>query len=258
MLFKTNALFFEAEILCNKRKTIDDPLKLQVNHKEILYINPHCPFPADSRILRESFYNVCLLVHTFFLKEYYLEGFNPKNGETIIDCGGAIGDTALFFNAYYPDSDIHIFECSDRDYALLQQNIAINKKQDKLFAHKKAVGEKNQDLYFMGWYVANQKTESGVRIDCVSLDSFVKEHDIQNIGLIKMDIEGAEQDALKGAKETILKFKPKLMIPIYHLENDIVEIPKFLHDLGLPMEFRVKWTDLRFGYYDFVLFVRFL
>ena len=258
ILFKSNALFLEAEKLCNLRKSLNDPLKLFVNGKEILYIHPHCPLAIDSRTLSESFYNVCLIVHTFFLKEYYLEGFNPSNGETIIDCGGAVGDTALFFNAYFPDSDIHIFEFSDKEYDVLKKNIAINNKQNKLFAYKNGISSKKQTLYFNGSDFTANKTENSDEIDFISIDDFVKQHEISNIGLIKMDIEGGEQEALKGARDTIIRFKPKLMIPIYHLESDIFEIPNFLNSLGLKMEFRVKWTDMRFGYYDFILLVKFL
>lgn len=258
ILFKNNALFFEVEKLCNKRKSLNEPLRLVVNDKEILYIHPHCGLNVDSRTMSESFFNVCLIVHTFFLQEYYLDGFNPKNGETIIDCGGAVGDTALFFNAYYPDSDIHIFELNDMEYNMLKNNIAINNKQDRLFAYKMGVGSKSQTMYFNGSDFHSTKTQNSTAVDFISIDSFVEKNNIKNIGLIKMDIEGGEQEALKGAIKTIIKFKPKLMIPIYHLESDIFEIPNFLHSLGLKMEFRVKWTDMRFGYYDFILLVRFL
>lgn len=51
------------------------------------------------------------------------------------------------------------------------------------------------------------------------------------VTIIKMDIEGAEKNALSGAKETIKKYKPKLMISLYHKPNDIWELPLYVKQL---------------------------
>lgn len=51
------------------------------------------------------------------------------------------------------------------------------------------------------------------------------------VTLIKMDVEGAEMNALLGAREIIKKYKPKLMISLYHKPNDIWELPLFVKEL---------------------------
>jgi len=49
--------------------------------------------------------------------------------------------------------------------------------------------------------------------------------------LITMDIEGAEYDALVGAEDTIRKYKPKLAISAYHLDDDLVRLPLLIHEM---------------------------
>lgn len=58
--------------------------------------------------------------------------------------------------------------------------------------------------------------------------------------LIKMDIEGAELDALKGAAETIKVRKPNLAISVYHHPKDIVDIPRFIYSLCQDYKFFLR------------------
>lgn len=62
------------------------------------------------------------------------------------------------------------------------------------------------------------------RIPVTSLESAVKE----KVTFIKMDIEGAEYEALKGAKNIISDYHPKLAISVYHKTEDIWELPQLI------------------------------
>ena len=46
---------------------------------------------------------------------------------------------------------------------------------------------------------------------------------------LKMDIEGAEMEALRGAEKTIRAFSPTLAISIYHSPEDMMDIPEYVH-----------------------------
>ena len=59
----------------------------------------------------------------------------------------------------------------------------------------------------------------------VSIDDMVGD---DKVTFIKMDIEGAEMEALEGAKQTIERNRPKLAISIYHKEEDLWEIPFYI------------------------------
>lgn len=73
-------------------------------------------------------------------------------------------------------------------------------------------------------------------------EEILKEN-IDRVSLIKMDIEGYELKALRGARETIQKYKPVLIISAYHRREDILEIPYYLKDL-VP-EYKFRFLNLR-------------
>ncbi len=79
-------------------------------------------------------------------------------------------------------------------------------------------------------------------IEITTLDKFVKENNL-NVGLIKVDIEGAEQDFLKGALNTIKTQKPTLLLSIYHSMDDYLSIKPFIESLNLGYRFRVYHPD---------------
>ena len=91
-------------------------------------------------------------------------------------------------------------------------------------------------------------TNKGEKIQLVKLDDFAKERNLKKVDFIKMDIEGAELDALKGSEETIRKHKPKLAICVYHKGRDMIDISQYLKSLVPEYKFFLKhntedWMD---------------
>ena len=74
-----------------------------------------------------------------------------------------------------------------------------------------------------------QKTEQPKeQTRVVALDDMVGD---TTIGFIKLDIEGFEMSALKGAEKTLLRDKPFLAVCVYHKPGDVLEIMDYLHTL---------------------------
>jgi FkbM family methyltransferase len=72
-----------------------------------------------------------------------------------------------------------------------------------------------------------------IEVDTITLDDFVAEEKIANIGFIKMDIEGGEQYAFRGAGKTLSRLYPHAWIVIEaHLLVDWDAINDLLHDAG--------------------------
>jgi hypothetical protein len=64
------------------------------------------------------------------------------------------------------------------------------------------------------------------------------------VTFIKMDIEGAELNALKGAEQTIRKYKPKLAICVYHKANDLITIPQYIRSCVSEYKFYFRAHQL--------------
>ncbi|MBM7409121.1 FkbM family methyltransferase [Methanococcus maripaludis] len=179
----------------------------------------------------------------------YGMGHIPKNildnlkNKDIIDCGAFIGDSALLFSQ--KAKKIYAFEPDSKNYDLLLKTVELNKIKNNIHPIKKGVGDKTEKIKIINSGICshvskeiNSHAYSGFEeIDVVRIDEFVKENNV-NTGLIKMDIEGYELEAIWGARDTIRKFKPILIICLYHCGKDFFEIPPLLKKWVPEYEFR--------------------
>jgi FkbM family methyltransferase len=184
---------------------------------------------------------------TFMLEQYcyqnHGESIQAEQGDFVIDAGGCWGDTALYFaHKVGKDGKVFCFEFSESNLTILRQNIVINPCLNNIVEIvPKAIWDKpGEDLFFSEQgsgtsLIFDQGGKSLVSTE--SIDNFVEEFNIEKIDFIKMDIEGSELNALKGAEKTIKTFKPKLAISVYHQDDDIISIPNYLNRLNIGYKF---------------------
>ena len=79
---------------------------------------------------------------------------------------------------------------------------------------------------------------NGLETQCVRIDDIIDNEKIPTF--IKMDVEGAEKNAILGAENTISRYKPRLAISIYHKPKDIIEIPTLLKELVPEYKFAIR------------------
>lgn len=175
-----------------------------------------------------------------------LETIDLIKERDIIDVGAYVGDSALVLSPL-SKGKVYAFEAFKGSYGQLLNTIKLNEVKN-VIPIQIALGAENR---LTSMNIMNDETScnSLVKRDGViyaggevvqekTLDSFVFENNL-NVGLIKVDIEGAEQDFLKGALETIKRYKPILIISIYHSAADFFDIKPLLEMLGVGYTFKI-------------------
>jgi FkbM family methyltransferase len=114
-----------------------------------------------------------------------------------------------------------------------------------------ALGSEAGVVHFSGDYGSMSSfgdSKSGEIVTVKTIDSF----DLENVDFIKLDIEGAELDALRGATNTISKFRPTMAICTYHSQDHFWQIPQFVDSLELG--YRVHLRHYTEGLFESVYY----
>src|SRR5574344_740893 len=165
----------------------------------------------------------------------YFEDFMPKNIGTFIYGGAFDGDTVqrCFKNGFRPKK-IYFFEpdkISLRKAKFLLKNISgIEYIPFGLSDSKKVL-----KFDMRGDLGSLFSPEGDIEIQCVALNDVVKE----DIAFIKLDIEGAEIDAIKGATRLFKNGSP-FAICVYHKPSDIWQIPKLIKSINPNYKFYLR------------------
>ena len=164
--------------------------------------------------------------------DYGLGNFKRKYGGVAFDLGAFVGDTAYLINKLKNPQKIYAFEPDPDNMEILKENLKLNNLEDKVIPVPFASGAKNGSFYLTkaggASQVSKEKGLNKVKVKVVTIDDFVAKNNIKKVDLIKMDIEGAEFDTLKGAVKTLKRDKPDLIITIYHKGEHFFEIPGWL------------------------------
>jgi FkbM family methyltransferase len=167
--------------------------------------------------------------------------------DTVIDAGGCWGDTALNFASEVGEQGkVYSFEFIPGNVSIMKKNFSLNaelQKRIEIIEHP-VWSQSDIKMYCNDFgpasTIQNEYSKShNIEVTALTIDDFVLRNNISKIDFIKMDIEGAEVNALKGAVETIKKFKPKLAISLYHNLTDFFKIPELVDNLNLGYKFYI-------------------
>lgn len=175
----------------------------------------------------------------------------PKDG-VFIDVGASFGYfSILATQAVGENGKVIAIEPSSRDYKRLVDNIKINNLEDIVSTYRIAISdmggtellniatEERSALNTLGNEFASKGVEkiATENVDAIALDDFVIAHNIRRVDVIKLDIEGSELKALRGARKTIMRYRPAVMLGVNSNAlkasgTDHDEIQQTLSELG--------------------------
>jgi FkbM family methyltransferase len=185
----------------------------------------------------------------FRLKEQYFEPFIQINKyPTFIDGGGFDGETSLTFASLYPQYKV-IYYFEPNKSALLNSKEKLKSLPNILF-FQKGLWRQSDTLHFDNSLGSASKfsTNGNIEIETVALDEIIS----SKIDFIKLDIEGAEFDALIGAKRLIQTYRPALAICVYHNQKDFIQIPELL--LSYKSDYKIYLRHYSQGVFETVMY----
>lgn len=149
-----------------------------------------------------------------------------KRGDRVIDAGANIGYYSLVAaNCVGGEGRVYSFEPIPVNYMRLKKHITLNHLEQVVTVNNMGLWDENKELQFsqsqdkhdnFGTFSAGIKEQVAQTFACpvVRLDDYVKQNQIARVDFIKMDVEGAELLALKGAIQTIRRDRPTVLLEI--------------------------------------------
>lgn len=163
------------------------------------------------------------------------ESYGVKPGDVVMDVGahiGTFGDDALRHGA----ARVIMVEPDPLNLECIRRNFPREIADGRVVVIPEGAWSEDGSLdFFVG--VANSGTgsliikEAGsrkIQVPVRTIDSMLARAGIDRVDYLKMDIEGAEREALKGATGLLKKWKPKLFLDAYHLPDDDVVLPRVI------------------------------
>jgi FkbM family methyltransferase len=166
-----------------------------------------------------------------FDKEIYDVAKNYiQKGSVVLDVGSNFGQMAILFSDLVGETgNVYAFDADDFVFSILQKNIQANNKKNITSIFGAVHDKENEILYFpiqdfkkfdtYGSYGIDYVTNLGRPINSITIDGLNIE---KEISFMKIDVQGGDLLALKGAKNTIQRHKMPIIFEYEYLfENDL-------------------------------------
>lgn len=167
---------------------------------------------------------------------------NRFNNSIALDLGAWIGDSAIMLSGEHNFKRVHAFEPMPETFNKLEYAVKKYALEERIKCHPYGLSNREGEFFMDGdggddggARIVKNGSSTDICIKAVKLDDYLSNEE-DEISLIKLDIEGHEEEALIGAENIIRKHKPALLISCYHegtALGQMFRLKKFVENLNL-------------------------
>ncbi len=217
------------KLISNFEKDNNNYLAESSYGKTIIRGNKHSDFAVFRQIFNDQEYKTVLSL-------FKLNKFKTEN-LVLIDAGANVGYTSLYFLQNIPNLKVFGIEPSESNMSIYKQNISLNNFEKQLTFYPNALAETENKSFSIDntfrdgkdWAIATKESEKG-EIKGVTISEIIKSNNLNNISILKIDIEGAERFIFNTANDlSFLAITQIIAIEIhdeFDIRNDINNILK--------------------------------
>ncbi len=178
-------------------------------------------------ILIRPNYGDAMTIAEIFLDDCYGRKLTLSPNPIVIDVGGFIGDFALYAVKRLNARQVIVCEPAPRNWALLLKNISNNHYEDRIVPVNKAVTVNGESVMmnidapdeYQSMVSAHSGSEATTTVPGVSLSQLLREHYIEGVDLLKMDVEGAEYAILDGTPSDVFSRIRNIVFEYHDIEG---------------------------------------
>jgi FkbM family methyltransferase len=197
-------------------------IKREIHGEEAIFLKPRhraCSEDAEPKVFAA-------------LKE------RAKQGSIVLDIGANVGVYSLLMARWVgPVGRIYAFEPAPQTLRDLRAHVAMNKMNEQIEVVDRAVSDQKGEAIFYAHNTSGENSlnpgfakrlseAQAVKVPVTTVDQFCEANNLAP-KLLKIDVEGFELHVLRGARETLLRYRPSLVIEMH---------PMFWKEIGVTVE----------------------
>jgi len=184
-----------------------------------------------------DFVGLSVIVSIYFGRLYEtVESFQPRTGWVVVDGGAHMGFyTIRAASMVGAEGRVIAVEPDPSNFAILERNVKANGLGNVIainaaLADKVGLGKLSRTKMSTTHYLTDLESPGSLTVQTLTLDGLLRQMGLGKVDLVKLDVEGAELQALEGAKEILLSIPSAKFVVEPSTRNSAIKVENFLKE----------------------------